>query len=138
MSRLKNPILNEFELSILQLLWSENRPLSRPEILDSLFPDDKNKQTSVHRYLNNLLEQGYITISGSVLCGKIYGRTYAPAITREEYISLQIAKLIPSSSPKKRILGLVSSFIEEDYVDDSVLSDLEELIQKKRKDFHHK
>lgn len=127
--------LNETELNILQLLWTENRPLSRPEILEKAFSPDRNRQT-IHRFLNSMIEKGVLTVDGSVLCGKIYGRTYAPTITRDEYISAQIDKLIPDTSPRKRLLGLMSSLIDEEFVDEEVISELEKLLETKRKELH--
>ena len=129
--------LTENEIEILQILWTENRPLSRPEILErSTFPES-NKH-SIHRYLNDMLEKGVLTIAGSVICGKRPGRTYSPTLTREEYVVSQLNRLIPDTTPQNRLLTVMSSWVEESYVDDNVISELEEMLQRKRKELHHK
>ena len=137
MTRKKHIALTENEVDVLQILWSEGRPLSRPEILERSTLPDSNKQ-SLHRYLNDMLEIGVLTIAGSVICGKRPGRTYAPTITREEYVVSQLNQLIPAPTPRHRLLSVMSSWVGESYVDEELISELEELLQKKRKDLHDK
>ena len=136
MAKKKNTTLTENEIDILQILWTEGRPLSRPEILERSTLPDSNKQ-SLHRYLNDMLEKGVLTISGSVICGKRPGRTYTPTITREEYIVSQLNKLIPDTSPQNRFFSVMSRWFYESYVDDNLISELEELLQKKREELHY-
>lgn len=134
MLRKRINVLTENELQILQLLWTENRPLSRPEILERYPLPESNKQT-IHRYLNSMIEKGVLIIDGSVVCGKRPGRLYSPTITREEYVISQLDKLLPDTSPQHRLLSVMSAWIDEKYVDDNLLLELEELLQSKRKEF---
>lgn len=136
MAKKKNFTLTENEFNILQILWFEGRPLSRPEILDRSTLPDSNKQ-SLHRYLNDMLEKGVLTIAGSVVCGKRPGRTYSPTLSQEEYVASQLTKLLPAATPRNRLLSVISTWVDESYVDDELISELEELLQKKRKELHH-
>lgn len=136
MARKKNIELTENEVTVLQILWSEGRPLSRPEILERFTLPDSNKQ-SLHRYLNDMLEKGVLTIAGSVICGKRPGRTYAPTLSQEEYVVSRLTRLLPAATPRNRLLSVMSTWVDESYVDDELISELEELLQKKRKELHH-
>ena len=64
---MKNP-LSSNEFKIMQLLWKENRPLSRPEIID-LTPEKDWNPNSIHLILNNMIEKGdplgYFMFGGS-------------------------------------------------------------------------
>ena len=131
-------ILSAPELNILQLLRTENRPLSRPEILEKAFSQNDPQKHSVHRFLNHLLNKNLLTVAGSVQCGKTYGRTYSPTLTRDEYITAQTAKFTPELAPQKRVFSVISALIENEYVDDSTISQLEDLLQQKRKELRNK
>ena len=131
-----NYTLTENELEILDALWTENRPLSRPELLSRLSLTESNQQT-IHRFLNDLLEKGVITVAGSVRCGKRPGRTYAPTISREEYVISQVDKLMPVASSKKPRLAVACTLINSSTVDEDFITELENMIQKKREELHN-
>lgn len=136
MTKKEKESLTENELEILEVLWDENRPMSRPELLQRSSLSESNKQT-IHRFLNSMLEKGVLTVAGTVMCGKRPGRTYAPTISREEYVISQVDKLMPAASPKRSLLAVMSSLVDASYVDDEFISELEEIIQKRRKELHH-
>ena len=49
-------VLSKNEFEIMSLFWSENRPLSRSEII-TLSPQKGWKERSIHILLNSLLEK---------------------------------------------------------------------------------
>lgn len=77
--------ITKSELAILHVMWAENRPLSRGEILE-LSGDSKNwHSNSIHILLNAMLEKGTIEAAGFVRSGKVWARKYAPTLSSMEY-----------------------------------------------------
>ena len=76
--------LTKSELEIMNLLWRENRPLSRGQILE-LSGDKSWKDNSVHILLNGMLKKEAIHEEGFVRSGKVWGRLYAPSVDIGSY-----------------------------------------------------
>lgn len=76
--------LTKCELQVMDVLWSAEKPLSRAELL-SRSEEKTWKDSSVHILLNSLLRKNAIREVGIVKCSKTFGRTFAPALSREEY-----------------------------------------------------
>ena len=76
--------LTKNEIEIMDVLWRENRALSRGEIL-SLSTNKTWMDSSVHILLNSMLKKGAIREAGFVKCGKTCGRVYEAAFSCEEY-----------------------------------------------------
>ena len=76
--------LTKNEIEIMDVLWRENRALSRGEIL-SLSTEKNWMDSSVHILLNSMLKKGAIREAGFVKCGKTCGRVYEAAFSCEEY-----------------------------------------------------
>lgn len=76
--------LTKNELEIMDVLWENERPLSRGELMD-LSTDKSWKNSSVHILLNSMLKKGAIKEAGFTRCGKTCGRTYSAALSVEEY-----------------------------------------------------
>lgn len=126
--------LSENELNIVSLMWEENRPLSRTEIIE-LATNKKWKPSSIHILLNSLLNKKAIEVDGFVKTGKNFGRTYIAAITEEEYFSMQFKKDISSPAMKKAgIPKLFSALIDTDTVDADTLDDLQKILNQKKEE----
>ena len=110
-SAMKNP-LSPNEFNILQLFWKENRPLSRPEIIE-LTPNRDWNPNSIHLMLNNMIEKGVIRVEGMTRCGKGYGRTYAATMTNLEYAATLLQNATPELSTDERLLGLLPILLRE-------------------------
>ena len=108
---MKNP-LSPNEFNILQLFWKENRPLSRPEIIE-LTPNRDWNPNSIHLMLNNMIEKGVIRVEGMTRCGKGYGRTYAATMTNLEYAAILLQNATPELSTDERLLGLLPILLRE-------------------------
>lgn len=102
---MKNP-LSPNEFKIMQLLWSEDRPLSRPEIID-LLPERDWNPNSIHLILNNMIEKGVIQVVGMKRCGRGYGRTYAAAMSKLEYAVRLLKEATPDLTPDERAIGVL-------------------------------
>ena len=76
--------LTKNEIEIMDVLWRENRALSRGEIL-SLSMDKTWMDSSIHILLNSLLRKGAIREAGYAKCGKTSGRVYEAALSCAEY-----------------------------------------------------
>lgn len=108
---MKNP-LSPNEFKIMQLLWKENRPLSRPEIIE-LIPDRDWNPNSIHLILNNMIEKGVIQVDGMTRCGRGYGRTYAATVTNLEYAAGILKDATPELSTDERLLGVLSVLLRD-------------------------
>jgi len=126
-------VLSEIEMDILKLLWQSERPLSRAEIFEGV-SDKKKHPTAINQILNNMMAKDVICVAGLVRCGKIYGRTYAPTMSREEFLMRQAQEIMPDISPETRFLRTVSAWSEGEDISAETLKELEELLRKRREE----
>lgn len=121
-------VLTRSELEIMDVLWDSNVPLSRGELLEQ--STDKNwKDSSVHILLNGLLRKGAIREVGFVKRSKTYGRTFAPALSREAYF----ATTIFSHRKKPDFVGLVAELLKRDDLSQEQLAQVLELAKSAQK-----
>ena len=76
--------LSDKEEQMLETMWKEGRPLTRSEIIN-LTENRRWKSSSIHVFLNRLLEKGSIVVEDIVKTTTNYGRTYRPTFSSEEY-----------------------------------------------------
>ncbi len=118
--------LTKSEMQIMDVLWASDIPLSRSDLLDR--SDGKTwKDSSVHILLNGLLSKGAIQEAGFVKRSKTYGRTFVPALSREEYF----ATTIFSHTYKPQFVGLMKALLERENITHDELMQVEALIQEK-------
>lgn len=93
MSKKKSFHLTKSELGLMNILWSSERPLSRPEILERATEGGEPTipLSTFHLMVNNLLDKQYI-ISVNDPNGRVkkHTRRYAANVTRNEHYALQI------------------------------------------------
>ena len=119
--------LTRSEMEIMDVLWSENVPLSRSDLL--MRGEEKSwKDSSVHILLNGLLQKGAIKEVGFVKRSKTYGRTFAPTLTREEYF----ATTIFSHRHKPKIVELFDALLKREDITLSQLTEIEKLVLKRK------
>lgn len=133
MARTPKGVLSENEFSILTLLWTKRRSLSRPEILESLSENDWNPN-SIHLILNSMIKKGVLKVDGVTRCGQNYGRTYAPTMTQEEYAASQMIRLTPNLPQSQRLLGVFAALVDKNGIDAETIAEMEKLLEKKRKE----
>lgn len=134
---LKYLMLSETEMDIMLLLWEAGMPLSRPEILNRLAGKDWNPN-SIHQVLNSMMKKGVLQVDGMTRCGKIYGRTYKPTMTQQEFVANQIHGITTNLTPQKRLLGVVAALSSQDPIDEDTIEALEDLLKTKQKEFSKK
>ena len=126
-------MLSPNELEVMELLWSEDRALSRTEIID-LSPQKTWKPSTIHLLLNSLLKKEVIKVTGFKPSGKVYGRTYAAAVTREEYTAQTINHQLPKDSETKQVdlAGVFAAMVSDVPPDDEVLDRLQRILDEKK------
>lgn len=118
--------LTKSEMQIMDVLWASDVPLSRSDLLER--SDEKTwKDSSVHILLNGLLGKGAIKEAGFVKRSKTYGRTFVPAMTREEYF----ATTIFCHNHKPQFVGLMKALLERKDISKEDLIQTQEMIREK-------
>ena len=119
--------LTKSEMQIMDVFWNEGRALSRADLLEC--SEDKSwKDSSVHILLNGLLSKGILREAGMVKCSKTYGRTFLPAMTREEYF----AAVIFSYTHKPDFIKLMAALLEQQELTTQQLEQVEALVQERK------
>lgn len=121
--------LSDTEMDIMQLLWQENVALSRPEILAHLEGKEWNPN-SIHQVLNSMMKKGVLKIDGIARCGKGYGRTYFPTMTREEYLARRAEEILPDMTPGQRLTAMVTALLSQGDIDAASVSAAETLLKE--------
>lgn len=126
-------MLSPNELEVMKLLWSENRALSRSEIIE-LSPNSTWKPSTIHLLLNSLLKKGVIQVEGFKQTGKNYGRTFAATMTEEEYTARELQERLPKPGhgKKSNVPGIFAALVDDPQLDDAVLDELQAILDKKR------
>ena len=132
---MKYILLSETELDIMQLLWKEKNGLSRPEILSGL-QDKQWNPNSIHQVLNSMMKKGVLQVEGLTRCGKVYGRTYSPTMTQQEFLVRRAQEITPGLSAKERLLGIVAALTAEEGMDAQTINALEQLLAARKKELN--
>ena len=115
--------LTKNEIEIMDVLWREERALSRGEILT--LSDDKTwMDSSIHILLNSMLRKGAIKEAGFVKCGKTCGRVYEAALTCEEYY----ASTLESTKKVPQIAKLLEAYFALHGVDAATMEAVEAVV----------
>lgn len=122
-------VLSKNEFEIMSLLWSENRPLSRSEII-ALSPQKGWKERSIHVLLNSLLAKEMIKVSGFTTTKTNIGRTFTACCTPEDYMVF----LFQSGGRTLTIdtSRLFSSFHSQGMIPSDSIEELEKIVQTLR------
>lgn len=121
--------LTKSELEIMEVLWKEQKPLSRSFIL-SHAPHRTWKDSSIHILLNSMLDKGAIQIEGFEQTGRRIARTFVPTLTANEYYAMIIKN--SSAYHKEQLPELLSSLIS-DIDDKEILKRMSKIIREKEK-----
>lgn len=117
--------LTKNELEIMDVLWREDRALSRGEII-SLSEEKSWMDSSVHILLNSMLRKGAICEAGFVKCGKTCGRVYAAAVTVEQYY----ASTFDSTQKKPDFAKLLQAGIEMYGISSETAEKMEKILKE--------
>lgn len=119
--------LRESEAEIMDALWSSGEAMSSAALLEAI-PERTWKERSIFAILDGLLKKGLIYEAGFVRRGKTIARTFAPTMTYPDFL----AKEANSVSHKPTLSALVSAFLNSADVTEQTLSELEEIIAKRK------
>lgn len=127
-------MLSTNELEVMDLLWSKDCALTRTEIID-LTPDRSWKPSTIHLLLNSLLKKNAIKVDGFKQTGKNYGRTFAAAITREEYTAQELSQRLPKSASSKQVnlVGVFAAMVENAQIDEDTLNELQQILDREKR-----
>ncbi len=126
---------NKFDLSdkeeqMLETMWREGRPLTRSEIIN-LTENRRWKESSIHVFLNRLLDKESIRVCDIVKTSTNYGRTYEPTFTAEEYDIARLKQSFETINPETSVISDFVSFIaKSNKVDKKSLKELEDIIKE--------
>lgn len=116
------------EEEVMKVLWDSKEPLSASEIAKKI-PDRTWPASSIQGLLRSLQNKGAIEIDCITKLGKSYGRLFRPALSANEYITMQFNRYYqPEEDGKKSCSFMVSSILgntgigKEDIID--VLQDI--------------
>ena len=125
---------NKFDLSdkeeqMLETMWKEGRPLTRSDIIN-LTENRRWKQSSIHVFLNRLLDKGSIRVCDIVKTSTNFGRTYEPTFSAEEYDIARLKHNFETIDPELSTISDFFSFIvKSKKINKADLEDLENIIK---------
>ena len=117
--------LTKNEIEIMDVLWKEQRALSRGEIL-SLSEEKSWMDSSVHILLNSMLKKGANREAGFVKCGKTCGRVYEAALSCEEYY----VSTFDSTRMQPHLAGIVAAYLKTQKLSESERDGIRKLLDK--------
>jgi len=123
------------ELDIMQVIWSENRPIIATDILSKI-NDDKISIFTVQNNLKSLVRNGFIKINSFTIVNKSNTREYVATISADEYAVECFKSNFPRYKKKEPTLSeLMLSLlkVESDNSNDEELEKIEKLIDEERK-----
>jgi len=116
------------EYLIMELLWKENRPLTRAEILKGTTGRSWNP-ASVHLIINSMLSKNLIKITDESVK---YGRTYESIMTQDEYLRQCIDESLPGKTKQFKLMGTVMALVNEEGITEEDIKSLEAILEEKR------
>ena len=121
-------MLSKSENEVMELLWNTNIPLTASEIVNQS-PKKTWKTSYVHLLLNSLLKKEMIKVAGIKQTTKNFARTFEAAVTKEEYMIIEMKK---QEAMSPRALPYLISTLIQDTSDPELIKELEEMIQKRK------
>lgn len=106
----KKDLLTNAELSIMNILWGRDEPISANELLD-MKPFKTWSSGYMHNVIRGLINKNIISVAGMVQSNTQYARTFVSAITREEYMA-QVAIFFAGRDPVS-VLKTVAAMSEQ-------------------------
>lgn len=119
----------ENELQVMQILWNAETDLSRKDIIERS-PNRSWKDNSIHVLLNSLMKKGAVKVVGMKPAGKVYARTFAAALSQEQYLSAQMD--VTSPKQKEAFVGLFAAFVDQADLSDGTLDELQKILDERK------
>lgn len=122
--------LSDKEEQILETMWKEARPLTRSEIIN-LTENRRWKESSIHVFLNRLLDKGSIRVFDIVKTATNFGRTYEPTFSADEYDMSRLKENFETVDPELSTISDFFSFIvKSNKIDKDSVKELEDIIKE--------
>ena len=125
-------ILTKNELEVMSVLWSANKDLTHTEIIE-LSINPSWKTSTIHTLINGLLKKNLIQVSNLKLSGKIFGRTFIPIITKEEYLAYQVENSLPQSD-SVQLASVVSALYKGKKMTHETFDELKKVLEALEKE----
>ncbi len=121
--------LSDKEEQILETMWKEARPLTRSEIIN-LTENRRWKESSIHVFLNRLLDKGSIRVFDIVKTATNFGRSYEPTFSAKEYDMNRLKRNFETVDPELSTISDFFSFIvKSNKLDKDSVKELEDIIK---------
>lgn len=121
--------LSDKEEQILETMWKEARPLTRSEIIN-LTENRRWKESSIHVFLNRLLDKGSIRVFDIVKTATNFGRSYEPTFSAKEYDMNRLKRNFETVDPELSTISDFFSFIvKSNKLDKDSIKELEDIIK---------
>ena len=123
--------LTPSEERMMELLWSENRPLTSVELAEH--SEEENwKSSYVYILIRSLLKKGLIEVCGTVQYASQYARQFRPLLTNEQYAArLALSLDFDSDSVSKVAVAMMQESCEDS---EQLIRQLEGMIAQLRKE----
>jgi predicted transcriptional regulator len=121
--------LGELEAAVLEVLWSDDAPLSVRQVLDRVRRRPALAYTTVLTVLDRLHGKGVVVRQRE---GKAF--LYSPTATRDEWFGARAARALADAAPAGREGVLVAFLDSTERVDPKLLDHLSALIAARRKE----
>ena len=117
--------LTAAEYEILNLLWTEGKPLTSTEIVE-LSADKSWKDSTIHIHLNDLLEKGVIVISGIKKIGRTYARLFDVTLSADEYLTMHLKdNPVYKRDKNQEIKKIVAALVDDKDISKETIAELE-------------
>lgn len=121
--------LSDKEEQMLETMWREDRPLTRSEIIN-LTENRRWKESSIHVFLNRLLNKESIRVVDIVQTTTNFGRTYEPTFSVEEYDMARLKQNFKNVDPESSTISNFLSFIVKSKgLNEKNVKELEDIIK---------
>lgn len=123
--------LTPSEERIMELLWSENRPLTSVELTEHS-EEESWKSSYVYILIRSLLKKGLIEVCGTVQYASQYARQFRPLLTKEQYAARLALSLDFDSASISKVAVAMAQEASED--SEQFIQQLENMIERLRKE----
>lgn len=130
LSKALNLKITKREQDVLEILWKSDSPLIASDFLKI---DSSLSISSVQLALRNLVSKNLIIVDDIVYSGTVLSRSYAPNITKDDFLMLSIAEDLKTFSNKVSAKNLVAMLLEEEENESQIIKDLEDLLAERKK-----
>lgn len=124
--QISNIPLTKRELDIMNILWDSEAPKTAAMIIKA---QPELTMNTVQSVLRKLLKNNFIKVADIVYSGTVLSRSYAPTISREDYILNKMTTEYQSLNKKISKTSIISAFLETEDDPEKIKQDITELKQ---------